>query len=359
MLFVLGVGLTALYSVSIGRGGDEIVIFQKQFAVAIVGLVGYFIVANIDFHTWQSTSRWIYAFMVVLLLATLLFGRTINGTKGWIGFGSWLFQPVELAKLTAVLVLGSYFARQARDLDLLRNLFQSFVLVAVLVGLIFLQPDFGSAVLLLALWFSLVLIIGVKRKYLLGLAIIGLFTFLIGWFFLFQPYQKERLKTFVSISDADVAASYNVRQATIAVGSGGLFGKGLGEGSQSQLRFLPEAETDFIFAVVAEELGFIGILVLFSFIWVIYIRLFIILRRVSDWFASFVVLGSIILLTVQFFINAGMAMGIVPVVGIPFPLLSAGGSSLLVHLILFGVLQNIARFSRAHGYQSSMVSVRH
>lgn len=355
MTLIVAVGLSALYGIAVGRGGDDIFLFQKQLLIAGVGFAAYFTISFIDYRTWQSISRWIYVGMVILLIITLLFGQVINGTRGWIGFGSWVFQPVELAKLVAILVLAAYFARQARDLDRINNLLQSFFLTAVLVGLIFFQPDFGSAALLLALWLGLVLIIGVKRQYLIALVAIGVGSFLLGWFVLFQPYQKERLKTFIQPANVNSGASYNVRQATIAVGSGQLYGKGLGEGSQSQLRFLPEAETDFIFAVVGEELGFMGILVLFGFWALLYFRLFVLLNRVDDWFASFVILGSILLMSVEIFINSAMAMGMFPVVGIPFPFVSAGGSSLLVHMALLGVLQNIARSEGLRGYRISRV----
>ena len=353
MALVVGVGLSALYSISMGGGGEGIALFQKQLIVASIGFGLYFLLSTIDYHTWQSVSRWVYVMMLLLLVATLLFGQEINATRGWIGVGGWVFQPVELAKLVAILVLSAYFAQRAREIDRLSNLLQSFLLVALLIGLILLQPDFGSAALLLALWLGLVLVIGVRRQYLVGLVVVGILSFLLGWFVLFEPYQKARLVTFIMPSQADSAASYNVRQATIAIGSGGMFGKGFGEGSQSQLRFLPEAETDFIFAVVAEELGFVGILVLFSFFALVYARLFLVLTRASDWFASFVVLGSIMLLSVEIFINAAMAMGIFPVVGIPFPFVSAGGSSLLVHLMMFGILQNIARIEGSRGYRVS------
>lgn len=355
MLLVVGVGLSALYSISMGGGGDGTALFQKQLIIASVGLCLYFILSVIDYRTWQSVSRWVYIFTLLLLVVTLLFGQEINATRGWIGIGGWVFQPVELAKLVAIIVLSAYFAQRAREIDRLSNLLQSFVLVAVIIGLVLLQPDFGSAVLLLAVWLGMVLVIGVRRQYLIGLVLIGLISFLFAWFVLFEPYQKDRLITFIMPSRADSGASYNVRQATIAIGSGGMFGKGLGEGSQSQLSFLPEAETDFIFAVVAEELGFIGILVLFSFFGLVYLRLFVVLTRAHDWFASFVVLGAIILLSVEIFINAAMAMGMLPVVGIPFPFVSAGGSSLLVHLMLFGILQNIARREGSRGYQVSRI----
>ncbi|PJE75636.1 hypothetical protein COV04_03495 [Candidatus Uhrbacteria bacterium CG10_big_fil_rev_8_21_14_0_10_48_11] len=354
-VLVSGIGLVTLYSVAIGRGGGDLYTFQKQLIIAAVGFVLYLGLSFIDFHSWQSMSRWLYVAMLALLAVTLVFGQVVNGTRGWIGVGSLRFQPVELAKLVGVIVLASYFARRSRELDLLSNLAQSFFVAAFLAALVFFQPDFGSAALLLALWAGLVLVIGVKRKYFIVATITAVVLFAVAWFFLFKPYQKERIATFFSPT-AVTSATYNVRQATIAVGAGQLVGRGLGEGSQSQLRFLPEAETDFIFAVIAEQLGFAGIVVLLGVFGIMYVRMFILLNRCQDWFAAFLILGSIILFSVEIFVNAGMSMGLVPVVGIPFPLVSAGGSSLLVHLALLGIVQNIARSEGSRGYQVSKVA---
>ncbi|MFA5954566.1 MAG: FtsW/RodA/SpoVE family cell cycle protein [Patescibacteria group bacterium] len=355
MVLVVGIGLVTLYSIAIGRGGGDLYTFKKQVAVALGGLFLYGLFSFVHFHTWQSISRWLYVGMLVLLGATLAFGQVVNGTRGWLAVGALHFQPVELAKFVGVIVLASYFARRSRELDLFSNLVQSFLVAAFLAVLVFLQPDFGSAALLLSLWAGLVLVIGVKRKYLVAFAVTASVILVIGWMFLFKPYQKERIATFFS-PEAVTSASYNVRQATIAVGSGQLFGRGLGEGSQSQLRFLPEAETDFIFAVIAEQLGFAGVAVLVGIIAMMYVRMFLLINRCHDWFAAFFVLGTIILFTVEIFINAGMSMGLVPVVGIPFPLVSAGGSSLLVHLALLGIVQNVARREGSRGYQMSRVA---
>jgi len=355
VFLVLGISLVTLYSIAIGREGGDLFVFKKQLVFTVVGLFLFFVLSFVDFHTWESSSRWLYLGVIFLLFATLIFGQVAHGTRGWIGFGSWRFQSVEIAKLIAVIILAAYFSRRTRELDKFSNLFQSFFLAGSFAGLVFFQPDFGSATVIIILWLGLVLISGVRRRYIIGLISTAIMIFLFAWFFMFQSYQKERLITFFSPT-ANSGSSYNVRQATIAVGAGGLTGRGLGEGSQSQLRFLPEAETDFIFAVVAEELGFVGVSILIGLFVLLYYRLFRLLIKCSDWFASFVVLGTVILFSIEIFINAGMSMGLFPVVGIPFPLLSAGGSSLLAHLILLGIIENIAVVEGSKGYQVSRVS---
>lgn len=341
------------YSVAIGREGGNFATLYKQLVVAGLGYLGFFVLSAIDFRTWESLAKWLYGAMAGLLVIVLVFGTTINATRGWLVIGGFQFQPVELAKFVAIIVLATYFARRARVLNRLPYLVQSFLIILGLVGLVLLQPDFGSAALLLFLWGALVFAIGIRREFLIVGTMVVVVGFAAGWLYLFKPYQKDRLRTFLFPSEQTAAQSYNVRQAMIAIGSGQLFGRGLAQGSQSQLRFLPEAGTDFIFAVVGEELGFAGIVALITLLALLYYRLFALLARSQDGFACFVVLGTILLLTIEIFINAGMTMGLFPVVGIPFPFLSAGGSSLLAHLALFGVVMNIARMENSRGYHIS------
>lgn len=355
VVLLLGVGLVTLYSIGAARSEGDFGVFTKQLWVAVAGLVIFAMLSALDFHVWTWLSRWVFVATLLLLISTLLFGTVINGTRGWLVVAGLQFQPVEIAKLAAVLALASFFAKRARELNRTKNFLQSITLIALLVGPVLLQPDFGSAAVLVALWIGTVLIIGVKRRYLVALGVTAMLLFAIAWLFLFAPYQRDRIRTFFSPS-AETAASYNVRQATIAVGSGQLFGRGLGEGSQSQLKFLPEAETDFIFAVVAEQLGFAGVAVVFGLVSLLFYRLYALLKRCQDWFGAFVVLGVIVLFATEVFISSGMSMGLMPVVGIPFPLLSAGGSSLIVHLALLGIVESVARREGARGYQVSLVA---
>ncbi|MFA7286471.1 MAG: FtsW/RodA/SpoVE family cell cycle protein [Patescibacteria group bacterium] len=356
IVILLAVSLVTLYSIGAARSDGDFAVFTKQLWVAVLGLGIFIILSAFDFQLWQWLSRWTFLATVLLLFSTLIFGRVINGTRGWLSVAGLQFQPVEIAKFAAVLALASFFSLRARELNRTRNLLQSVTLIGLLVVPVLLQPDFGSAAVLLSLWVGTVLVIGVKRRYLVTLVTVSAVIFGIAWFFLFVPYQRDRIRTFFA-PNADTAASYNVRQATIAVGSGQVFGRGLGQGSQSQLKFLPEVETDFIFAAVAEQLGFAGVVVVFGLMGLIFFRLYILLNRCQDWFGAFFVLGVLVLLTTEVFVNAGMSMGLMPVVGIPFPLLSAGGSALLVHLALFGVVESIARREGSRGYQVSQVAL--
>lgn len=356
-VLVIGLGLTVLYSISAVRIGGDLFLFKKQLAVALAGLVLALIISAINYRTWQSLNWPLYLAMLLLLILVLIFGQKIHATRGWFSVGPWQFQPVEFAKIALVVILASYFARRSRELNRFSNLVQSFVLAALPIILVLGQPDFGSAAILFLLWFSLLLIIGVRRRYVVSLFIMMIGGLLIGWFFLFAPYQKARLISFFFPSERTRTQSYNVRQAIIAIGSGEITGRGLGSGTQSQLKFLPEAGTDFIFAVVGEELGFVGVAVLFGLLGIWYYRVFRLLFRCRDDFASFVLVGTAVLIFIEIFVNAGMAMGILPVVGVPFPFLSAGGSSLLAHLILIGIVAGIARQENASGYRISRLSI--
>jgi rod shape determining protein RodA len=187
---------------------------------------------------------------------------------------------------------------------------------------------------------------GFNWKYILSVILIGLFIFISLWFFLFQDYQKDRIMTFINPSENSLNESYNVSQAMIAVGSGGIMGRGVGFGSQSQLKFIPEAQNDFIFAVIAEELGFLGVFLLISFFVVFFIRLVMATRKINNDFGIYFVLGALGLIFIQMFINIGMNIGIFPVVGISLPFVSYGGSAIISNFILLGILQNIITQSK-------------
>ena len=356
-LLIVGLGLLVLYSISAVRTGGDLYIFKKQLVVAISGLLVALILSAINYRVWRSMGLILYGLALTLLVMVLIIGQRIHATRGWLNFGFIQFQPVEFVKLALVIVLAAYFARRSRELNRLSNLIQSFIVVLLPVALVLMQPDFGSAAILLMFWLGLLLIIGVHRRYLVTLFALSIGGLLLGWFFFFAPYQKARLVSFFFPSERTKAQSYNARQAIIAIGSGGITGRGLGAGPQSQLKFLPEAGTDFIFAVVGEELGFIGVAVLLGLFCLWYYRVWRLLLRCQDEFASFVLIGAAVLIFIEIFINAGMTMGIMPVVGVPFPLLSAGGSSLFIHLFLLGIVAGIAREENAKGYRISRVSV--
>lgn len=209
------------------------------------------------------------------------------------------------------------------------------------------QPDFGSALILFSIWLLMLIFVGFNRKYFVIIALVGIIAFAGSWFFFFKDYQKQRILTFLNPTRNSLKDGYNISQAIIAVGSGNLTGRGVGFGSQSQLKFLPEAQNDFIFAVISEELGFMGISLVFLFYAVLFFRCFLAVRQGNDDFAIFFILGVVGLIFIEMFINIGMNIGIMPVVGISLPFVSYGGSSILASFIMIGMIENIIIRSKA------------
>jgi len=341
-LFLTFIGMAAIYSVALSQQDTEFFNFKKQLASLVFGLVFIFIIALSNFRLLKNYRRVIYIVGLVLLVGVLFFGQTIRGTTGWYAIGPINFQPAELAKICLLVLMASYLSERSGIHFAFRQLVAVSVLGGAYVLLVMAQPDLGSAVVLFSVWIGLLLLANVQKKYiaiiLIAFVIIGIF----GWFFVLHDYQKERVLTFLDPGRDPLGQGYNVTQAVIAVGSGGFFGRGLGFGSQSQLKFLPESQTDFIFAVVAEELGLIGIGLIFALFGIVFWRLIKITRRVGDDFSMFLILGIAIFIFTQFAINIAMNLGWFPVTGITLPFLSYGASSLLIFLILLGIAESVA-----------------
>ncbi|MBI5729201.1 MAG: rod shape-determining protein RodA [Candidatus Magasanikbacteria bacterium] len=337
-MLLVSMGLTAIYSVDLSRGAG-LIYFKKQLISASLGLILLLGGSLVQYAWFRSYAKLFYVFSLSLLGAVLVFGTNIRGTKGWFVFGGFSFQPAEVAKIGMVLMLAYVVYNFGRRFE--RPLFffgTSFITLAV-IALIMLQPDLGSAVIIGTIWFGVMLLVGARRLFVIGLMVAVVIFAIASWFFFLQPYQKDRLTTFINPAHDPLGRGYNSIQALIAVGAGKWSGRGLGFGSQSQLRFLPEAQTDFIFTVIAEELGFAGVvafLVLFgALLW----RLVLITKRSDDDFVSVAVSGIAILFFTQFFINVGANIGILPITGVPLPFVSYGGSSLVVNLFLVGVAE--------------------
>jgi rod shape determining protein RodA len=276
-----------------------------------------------------------------LLLLVLAFGKTVSGTTGWFDFGGFSLQPVEFIKIILIIFLARYYSGVSIKLSPFKHLVLSGLGALVFVILVLLQPDFGSAVLLFMLWAGMIIISGFKKKYILIIAAIVVLTFVSGWFVFFDAYQKDRLMTFVNPTADPLGDGYNINQAMIAVGSGGLIGRGIGFGSQSQLKFLPESQTDFIFAVISEELGFLGVSLVIILFGIIFYRLIRAARLINNDFGVYFLLGACILLFIEMFINIGMNIGIMPVVGISLPFLSYGGSAIISSMLIIGICESI------------------
>lgn len=340
------VGLAELYSSSITRP-ELTSFFYRQLAAAAIGLLAMFILSFIDYRLYRSWSKLIYIISIILLVAVLIIGQTLRGTTGWLRVGEIGFQPVELIKIMWVMVLASYLAYVGSPIDTKKTITSLFLLLPLLV-LILLQPDFGSGFMLLVVWAVLLAIVPKPLKWWLMMGGLAVVAVLLGSIFI-KGYQQDRLLNFINPGRDPLGSGYNVTQSVIAVGSGSLWGRGLGVGTQSQLKFLPEQHTDFVFASLAEELGLVGS-ILILMLWLgLFSRIWRLLRRLRDDFAVLVTVGFGALLMVQVVLNIGMNLGLAPVVGITLPFISYGGSSLISSLIAIGILQN---FARQYGWQA-------
>jgi len=341
IVLLVAFGLLEIYSVALGRESLDLLNFQKQIFFAIFGFILLFIFAFIDSYFLKSLNRYFYILAVIILVAVLIFGQTIRGTKGWFSIFGFGLQPVELVKIILIIFLANFFSNLATRVKTTRHFFYSAISTLILIALVLLQPDFGSALMLGIIWLVMIMAAGFDKKYFIVVGLVVAIVFTSSWFLFFKDYQKERIKTFFNPTANALESGYNISQAIIAVGSGGLVGKGVGFGSQSQLKFLPEAQNDFIFAVIAEELGYLGVILVLFFYFILFFRCFRALSRINNDYGIYFVIGAGGLIFIQMFINIGMNLGIMPIVGLPLPFVSYGGSSLLSLLILVGMIENI------------------
>jgi rod shape determining protein RodA len=341
VMLLICFGLAEIYSIALSKGDLEMINFKKQLIFIAVGIALLFLFAFIDYYNLRTFSNYIYIIGLLSLVGLFFFGTTIRGTRGWFAFGGSTIQPVEFVKLALIIFLARYFSSVSIKSGSFKHLFLSGLGAVLLVFLVLQQPDFGSALILFLLWGALVLLAGFKKKFIIIIGLILSLAFTIGWVFLFKDYQKQRVITFLKPQTNSLDQSYNITQAIIAVGSGGLTGRGIGFGSQSQLKFLPEAQNDFIFAVIAEELGLFGVILVIGFFSLIFYRLLNSIRKINDDFGIYYILGLVALIFIEMFINISMNIGLLPVVGISLPFLSYGGSAILSSLIMIGIAESI------------------
>lgn len=354
-LLLLGLGLVVQYSLS---ATTEDLFFIKQLIFVSFGLILFFLISFLDYRVLGSYVYILYSFIFILLLGVLFFGQVFRGTRGWffLPFLDIYFQPVELVKLVLIIIFAKFWSSKAisnlptsREESYLKTLIVSILIFLPLLILVLCQPDFGSAFLLVILWLGMALgqarqKIGIGKIGQMGLIVILIFLLISGsWFFLLKDYQKERVLTYLDPQRDPLGRGYQIAQAIIAIGSGGFFGRGLGLGPQSQLHFLPEARTDFVFSVLGEELGFFGLALLFGLYIFLFYRIFQIALSTYDDFSLFLVLGIALLFFSQIFINISVNLGLLPITGISLPFLSYGGSALIVNLMAIGILESVKR----------------
>ncbi len=322
--------------------------FERQIIWILVSFVIFFIFSFIDFRFLKRTDILVFLFIFfsVILLLLFIVGTVANGAQSWFDFGGFSFQPADMMKLVLVLVLAKYFSRRHVEIRNIKHIFISGLYALVPFLLVLLQPDFGSAMIIFLIWFGMVLVSGISKRHLLLVFLGGTVIFVSMWFFVFADYQKDRITNFLNPL-ADIHGSgYNAFQSTIAVGSGEVTGKGLGFGTQSRLKFLPEPQTDFIFAAYSEEWGFVGsglVLVLFALI------VWRILQNSMYGATNFEMLfgmGIAIFFMSHILINIGMNLGIMPISGIPLPFMSYGGSHLITEFAGLGILMSMRRYAR-------------
>ncbi|PIP24907.1 MAG: rod shape-determining protein RodA [Candidatus Nealsonbacteria bacterium CG23_combo_of_CG06-09_8_20_14_all_36_12] len=341
-LLLVAIGLLSIYSSSLGRG--DFFNFKKQL---IFFGIGFFLMVLLSFFDWRILRQDPYLILILYFLCLIsliglyFFAPEIRGVKSWYKLGPVSIDPIEFTKIALIILLAKYFSTRHIEMYRYYHILLSGIYVLLPTILFFFQPDLGSVLILIAIWIGILVISGIKIRHFLILTLCGFLIFLIAWTFLFKDYQKERIISYINPQIDPTGISWSVNQSKIAIGSGGIFGQGLGQGPQTQYGFLPEAQTDFIFAAIAEEFGLVGVgilLALFSFlIW----RIIKIALSARSNFPRLFATGFAILLFSQAFINIGMNLGILPIVGIPLPLISYGGSSLIATFLALGILQSI------------------
>jgi len=318
----------------------------KQAMWAALGVAVLGIVMKVDYHQYREQAVvWALLALVTVALVAVLFSAPVNGTRRWFGFGGIGIQPSELAKLAVIIFIASTLDRRMSRIDeVAYSLSPVAIVVSVVVGLILLEPDFGSAMALVLVVMAMVFAAGLAYRYLLGAALAALpllFLVLVG-----AQYRRRRLLAFLNPWDDPLGSGFQIIQSLIAVGTGGIFGRGL-MGGRQKLFYLPEPHTDFIYAVISEELGLVGATVVVVCFCVIAWRGLRVAMRAPDRFGSFLALGITTMVAVQAFINISVVLGLMPTKGIPLPLVSAGGSSLLINLLAVGMLLNVSQHASA------------
>ncbi len=344
-LLLVAAGLATLYATTLSDSSSAV--FYRQLIFLGLGLAAFLFLSFFDYHALAKINRVIYVVLVCLLLYLTVFGSLIHGGKRWLDFGFTSFQPAEFVKLTIILGLSRLLYLKRGQINSFGTILWSLAYAMVPAVLVALEPDLGSAIIISGIWIGIILISPIKKKYLAVLFAAFLIVTGITWKFVLKDFQKSRVEVFLNPGLDPHGRGYNVRQATIAVGSGEFTGTGLGKGVESQSKFLPERQTDFIFAASSEEIGFLGSASLLALYFFLLYRLLKIMKNAKDDLGMYLAGGVFFFFFLHVFINVAMNIGLLPVTGIPLPFVSAGGSSLIVCLMLLGVLQNVSIQSKA------------
>lgn len=334
-IFLLSIGILVIYSSS-----RQLAAWQLFFA--FLGLLIYLLISRFDCRATANLTKVLYFGVLTLLIVVAIVGIETRGSIRWIPLGPINLQPSEFAKPILILLLADFWTKNLPNWS---NIAKSLFWTAPLLVLIFRQPDLGSALTLLAIWFGMLIASKISLKKIALIVLLFLLIIPLTWFSL-KDFQKERIVGFIDPESDPLGRGYNLIQSTIAVGSGQLLGRGLGQGTQSRLQFLPEFRTDFIFASIAEELGFLGSLIILATYFTLVAYCLRVADQSSDIFGFLLVMGAVSMFIFQIFVNIGMNIGLLPITGITLPLVSYGGNSLIATMIILGLIASIARFAR-------------
>ncbi|MEK7130920.1 MAG: rod shape-determining protein RodA [Patescibacteria group bacterium] len=341
---LLAVGLVGMRSF----GGESDYYFTRQLFWIGISVFVFFSFSLVDWRFLRK-SELLAGFFVVasfFLAVLLLLGHSVKGASSWFDFGLFSVEPVDPLKIVIILILAKYFSRRHIEIANIRHIILPSLYVFIPTLLVFLQPDFGSSIIIFLIWLGMMLVSGINKKHLIIIFLIAVATLASAWLFAFKPYQKARVLTFLDPTRDVRGSGYNALQSMIAVGSGQFFGRGIGFGTQSRLEFLPEHQTDFIFAAFAEEWGFVGALFVFVFFGILIWRVLKIASLGQSNFESLYGVGVAIFLMAHFFVNIGMNIGIMPITGTTLPFLSYGGTHMLTVFMALGILMGMRRYSR-------------
>ena len=344
ILTIIGIGVAMIYSTTYvttpdgGYAGPQV---RTQMYAVVLGLVALLVCLTIDYRMLAEHSLFIYGGLCALLIYVLFKGSTQFGAQRWIDLGPFNLQPSEFGRMTVALILAMYFGENRRGARNTGDLVIGGIFTAIPLLLIARQPDLGTAVTLLPVFFGVAYLAGLRMRLLAVIALAGLLLAPIVWKFALEDYQKSRIATFIDPSQDPRGAGYQTIQARITVGSGGLTGKGWRQGTQGQYKFLPVAHNDFIFSVLAEEQGFIGVLVVLGLYLFVILRSLEAARLAKDRLGAYLVAGIIAGFAFQVIYNVAMSVGLAPVKGITLPLMSYGGSSLIAAMATFGLILNV------------------
>jgi rod shape determining protein RodA len=341
---LLLLGLLMIYSTTLQNPVNSM---PRQLVFGILGYISMFGLAFFDYRKFKKISGILYIIVVLSLIAVWFLGHSVKGSTRWINLAFFQLQPAEFAKLAIVIIMAKFLDASREKIKDIRYILLSAVYVAIPAILVLIEPDLGSAIVIFVIWLGLLSVSKMNKKHLAILLLSAVVLSIFSWSFVLKPFQKERIYTFLNPSKDPTGSGYNVMQSIIAVGSGSLTGRGVGRGFQSQLKFLPERQTDFIFASTAEELGLFASIFILLMFGIILLRLIRIARQARDNFGMYLTLGIFFMLLVQVVINIGMNIGLLPVTGIPLPFFSYGGSSLLTTMLSLGLVQSVMARQKA------------